>query len=133
MQGDRGRHRPRRRDLLCRRRDHRASRGRERHSALAGGAVRGARPQRRADQRLSPVALRSGGRDRAGDRDLASSRRPWIEKIAAVGNGAPTRLAPNDDPRQLILAIALLSALLQLYYELPAMRAAIGYENRILR
>jgi len=50
-----------------------------------------------------------------------------------VGNGAPTRLAPNDDPRQLILAIALLSALLQLYYELPAMRAAIGYENRILR
>ena len=72
MQGDRGRHRPRRRDLLRRRRNHRAARGREGHAALAGGAVRGDRPQRRADQRLSRPALRPGGRDRAGDRDLTS-------------------------------------------------------------
>ncbi len=65
--GDRGGHRPRRRDLLRRRRNHRAARGRQGDPALAGGAVRGAWPQRRADQRLPPVALRSGGRDRARD------------------------------------------------------------------
>ena len=44
-------------------------------AALAGGSVRRDGPQRGAHQRLSSLALRSGGRDRARDRDLGQVAR----------------------------------------------------------
>ena len=61
LQGQRGRDRRRRRDLLRRLRNHRAGRGRQGPAPVAGGSVRRDGPQRRPHERLSSVALRSGG------------------------------------------------------------------------
>ena len=66
-------HRPRRRDLLRRRRNHRPREDGKGMPRWQEALVRRDGPQRRADQRLSPAAARPGGRDRPRDRDLKSS------------------------------------------------------------
>ena len=74
VQGKGGRGQPRRRHLLRWPRNRHPARERKGDGSLAGSLVRCDGAQRRADQRLSRLAERPGGRDRPRDRDLTRTR-----------------------------------------------------------
>ena len=79
VQGKGGRGQPRRRHLLRRPRNRHPARERKGDDSLAGSLVRCDGAQRRADQRLSRLAERPGGRDRPRDRDLRSIANTLVE------------------------------------------------------